>query len=176
MILRCFGKALPWNLRRSPTWRTGRIQVSFTNSHCLILTEIFTQLAVLPLTSPNASGQMSNSGVFPASFCGRRTRNGARSLGIYTTRRGKISWLWQRCLVNSETQSLRRSKNYVRFLLSVRHWRNSASVKSARFLTFYTRLYWTTLDWKTPFVTMWLGSPSEVESWWILKCRRDSGG
>ena len=67
---------------------------------------------------------------------------------------GKTSSHWQRCLVNSAIQFLRAIENHVGFFPSVRHWRTSAFVKSARFPMSCTRLCWMKQVWRTRFVIM----------------------
>ncbi len=90
----------------------------------------------------------------PDNFCGRKTRSDGGSRGTYTTRRGKISSRWQRCLVVSVTQFLRLDENHVLCFLNVSHWPTSVSARSARFLTCYIHPCWMKLDWRTRFVNM----------------------
>src|ERR1700730_13007606 len=71
----------------------------------------------------------------PDNFCARKTRSDGGSPGICTTLRAKTSSLWQQCLVKSGVQFLPAREDHVGSFPSVRRWRTSASVMSARFLT-----------------------------------------
>ena len=72
----------------------------------------------LVVTSPNVCEPRTSSGAFLASFCGYRTRSGARSRRTCTTLRGKISSHWPQCLVSSEVQLLWMSANHARLFLN----------------------------------------------------------